>query len=265
MSNSVTWQDARAVFRLLDELKQLSHEPLAWRRHLLTALSPLVGAQVGLAGEVAEGRFLEPSSHMGCVDTGWGTESERRAWMRACERTEPALDPSDAAVAQLGVCSYTRGREQLADDRSWYRSVMFNEHYRPALLNHYLLSHLHVPEYRAVHYVFLFKARSEGPFAERERQIVHHLQGELGELWKAASGARLPRRLQQTLTLLQAGYSEKEVAERLLISQGTVHDYCKALHKRWKVRSRAELLARARAFPQAPQLVMQDQGAGKKE
>jgi hypothetical protein len=147
MSNSVTWQDARAVFRLLDELKQLSHEPLAWRRHLLTALSPLVGAQVGLASEVSEGRW-------------------------------------------------------------------------PALLNHYLLSHLHVPEYRAVHYVFLFKARSEGPFTERERQIVHHLQGELGELWKAASGARLPRRLQQTLTLLQAGYSGKEVAERLVISPG---------------------------------------------
>ncbi|PTL76619.1 DNA-binding response regulator [Vitiosangium sp. GDMCC 1.1324] len=211
-----------------------------------------------MAAEVPEGRLLEPSSHMGCVDTGWGTESERRAWMSVCERQEPELDPSDAAIARQGVRSFTLGREELATDRSWYRSVMFNEHYRPAQLNHYLLSHLHIPEYGAAHYVFLFKTRSEGPFTERERQIVHHLHGELGELWRAASGAQLPRRLQQTLTLLQAGYSEKEVAERLELSPGTVHDYCKALHKRWKVRSRAELLARARALPQAPHLMMQE-------
>ncbi|WP_232293452.1 helix-turn-helix transcriptional regulator [Stigmatella aurantiaca] len=169
------------------------------------------------------------------------------------------LDPSDAAIASLGVCSYTRNREELATDRSWYRSVIFNDHYRPAQINHYLLSHLHIPGYRAAHDVFLFKARSEGPFTGRERQIVHHLHEELGELWMAASQARLPRRLQQTLSLLQAGYSEKEVAGRLGISPGTVHDYCKALHKRWKVRSRAELLARTRVLPQAPQLMMQEQ------
>ncbi len=70
---------------------------------------------------------------------------------------------------------------------------------------------------------------------------------------------RLPRRLQQTLTLFQAGFGEKEVADRLGISPRTVHDYSKALHRRLKARSRAELLARARALPQPPRLLLQDE------
>jgi len=260
MSETVTWRDARAVFRLLDELKQIRHDPQAWRRHLLTGLSPLVGAQVSMAAEVPEGRFLEPATHRGSVDTGWETLAERRSWMALCERTEPNLDPSDVRLAELGVGTYTLCRQELASDQSWYRSIVFNEHYLPARVNHYLLSLCHVPGYRAMHYVILFKQRSERPFDERERQLVHHLHGELGELWREASAARLPRRLQQTLDLLQAGYSEKEVAERLQLSPQTVHDYCKSLHKRLKVRSRAELLARARTLPQAPRLLLEDGG-----
>lgn len=262
MSASVTWRDARAVFRLLDELKQLGHDTLAWRRRLVAELSALMGAQVGLAGEAPAGRFLDPSSHAGSVDEGWGTASERRAWLRVCERTEPDLDPSDRAVAKLGRRSFTRARQALASDRDWYGSAIFNDHYAPAGLDHYLLSHLHVPELGAVHYVFLFKPAADRAFSDRERWLVHHLHHELGEMWGAASRARIPRRLQQTLTLLQVGYSEKEVAARLGVSPQTVHDYCKALHRRLDARSRAELLARARALPQAPRLILQDQPGG---
>jgi DNA-binding CsgD family transcriptional regulator len=230
MSQLVTWQDARAVFRLLDEVKQLGHEPLAWRRHLLTSLASLVRAQVGMAAEVPEGCLLEPSRHVGCVDTGW----------------------------ELGGCAYTRRRGGVTADRNWYRSVIFNAHHRTSWINHYLLSHLPIPGRRIAHYVFLIKARSEGPFTQRDQLLVHHLHEELGELWKVEGQTRLPRRLQQTLNLLHAGYSEKQVAEKLAISPATVHDYCKALHKRWKVHSRAELLARTRALPHAPRLVMQE-------
>lgn len=259
MSDSVTWRDARAVFHLLDELKQIRHDTLAWRRRLLAGLSSLVGAQVGLAAEAPEGRLLDPSSHVGCIDAGFGTGAERRAWMSVCERTELDLDPSDATIATLGQRSFTRRRQALASDGDWYKSVIYNEHYRPARLDHYLLSHLHVPEYGVAHYVFLFKPSSERSFTDRERSLVHHFHRELGALWSAASRVELPRRLQQTLTLLQAGYSEKEVGARLEISQQTAHDYCKALHKQLNVRSRAELLARARSLPEAPRLLLQDQ------
>lgn len=258
MSDHVTWQDARAVFHLLDDLKQARHDTLSWRLRLLSGLGSLVGAQVGLAAEAPEGRFLDPSSHVGGVDAGFGTESERRAWMSVCERTETDLDPSDATIARLGRRSFTRRRQALASDGSWYKSVMYNEYYRPAGLDHYLLSHLHVPEYGATHFMILFKASSERPFTDRARSLVHYFHSELGEMWSAASRVELPRRLHQTLALLQAGYSEKEIGARLEISQQTAHHYCKALHKQLNVRSRAELLARARTLPEAPRLLLQD-------
>ncbi|AGC43342.1 LuxR family transcriptional regulator [Myxococcus stipitatus DSM 14675] len=259
MSDFVTWRDARGAFRLLDELKQLGHDTLAWRRHLLTGLSTLVGAQVGLSAETPEGGLLAPPRHLGAVDLGWGTHSDRRTWMQVCERPEAELDPSDERISALGVRSFTLHRRELASDQRWYKSIIFNEHYRPARLNHYLLSVLHVPEYRAMHFVFLFRAHSDRPFDERERQLVGHLHGELGVLWKEASEVQLPRRLQQTLSLFQAGCGEKEVADRLGLSPKTVHDYSKALHRRLKVRSRAELLAKAASLPRPPRLLMQDE------
>lgn len=65
----------------------------------------------------------------------------------------------------------------------------------------------------------------------------------------AAAPARpaLPPRQQDTLRLLLTGLSEKQVADALHLSQHTVHDYVKALYRRMRVSSRAELLARCLA------------------
>jgi DNA-binding NarL/FixJ family response regulator len=54
----------------------------------------------------------------------------------------------------------------------------------------------------------------------------------------------LPPRLRQTLTHLVWGDSEKEVANRLGLSQHTIHVYVKQLYKRLNVSSRGELLAK---------------------
>jgi DNA-binding CsgD family transcriptional regulator len=55
--------------------------------------------------------------------------------------------------------------------------------------------------------------------------------------------ALLSPRLLQTLALLMSGASEKQVAARLHVSVHTIHCHGKALHQRFGVESRAELLA----------------------
>jgi DNA-binding CsgD family transcriptional regulator len=258
MSQVLAWEDARAIFRLVEELKQLGHDPVTWRMHLLSQLIALTRGSVAVGGESPLSSFLSPSTHAGCVDTGWTTESDRRTWLAACSRTEPDLDPSDESIATLSAASFTRERQDLASDTAWYRSDMYNEHYRPAGIDHYLVSHLRIPELGAAHYVILFKGLRDRRFTGRDRAIVHCLHRELGEAWRAANQAMLPRRLRQTLEWLELGASEKEVADHLGISQQTVHAYCKGLHKRFGVRSRGELLARARTRPRAPRLVLQE-------
>lgn len=54
----------------------------------------------------------------------------------------------------------------------------------------------------------------------------------------------LAPRLQQTLELLLAGDSEKQIARKLSISPHTVHAYVKSLYRTFNVSSRGELLAR---------------------
>jgi DNA-binding NarL/FixJ family response regulator len=54
----------------------------------------------------------------------------------------------------------------------------------------------------------------------------------------------LSPRLKQTLELLLAGESEKQIARRLSLSQHTIHVYVKALYKGFGVSSRGELLAK---------------------
>ena len=55
---------------------------------------------------------------------------------------------------------------------------------------------------------------------------------------------KLPPRLQQTLSRLLMGDSEKQIARHLNLSPHTIHAYIKDLHKRYGVCSRGELLAR---------------------
>lgn len=56
--------------------------------------------------------------------------------------------------------------------------------------------------------------------------------------------AGLSRRMKDTLQLLLAGDSEKEVAAKLGLSQHTVHIHVKNLYKRLDVCTRAELMAK---------------------
>jgi DNA-binding NarL/FixJ family response regulator len=54
----------------------------------------------------------------------------------------------------------------------------------------------------------------------------------------------MPPRMRQTLDALLAGDSEKQIANKLQISQHTVHVYVKGLYRRFDVCSRGELLSR---------------------
>ena len=53
----------------------------------------------------------------------------------------------------------------------------------------------------------------------------------------------LAPRVKQTLDLLLAGQSEKQIARALRLSPHTVHDYVKTLYRDFEVTTRAELLA----------------------
>jgi DNA-binding NarL/FixJ family response regulator len=73
-------------------------------------------------------------------------------------------------------------------------------------------------------------------------RLIGHQLGQ--ENMRRSVPNNLSPRLKETLELLLAGYSEKEVATKMKISVHTVHVHVKRLHKHFDVASRAELLAR---------------------
>ena len=77
-------------------------------------------------------------------------------------------------------------------------------------------------------------------------QPVESLAGNLIHTSTASSSQELPHlspRMRQTLRLLLEGDSEKQIAQKLRLSQHTIHVYVKALYRGFGVNSRGELMS----------------------
>jgi DNA-binding CsgD family transcriptional regulator len=116
----------------------------------------------------------------------------------------------------------------------------------------FILSQYSLPHLGAVDQLGLHRASGDTPFTRAEHRLVRLFHVELGRLWRRDALRRakdptadLPPRLTQTLAALLDGLSEKQIALKLELSQHTVHNYVKALHQRFEVNSRGELLSKA--------------------
>jgi DNA-binding CsgD family transcriptional regulator len=259
--------DARPVFRLLGEVRELGADPFAWRRHLLEGLLHILRAQVGMAGEVAE---IGPSMKViPLVDVGWRDAAQRDGYMRyltvRAYRRDPLVDLTLTRHTEpyLATADVIGRAEWEASEAATFRQV--------AGLSEFVYSS--APTYLPRHVASwsLLRAAGEPPFAETECRLALLVSEELAHMWNPPSAARavgaahgaphpdggngsgadrpLPPRLRQVLDFLRAGLSEKEIGIMLALSAHTVHDYVKTLHKQYDASTRGELLARATARP----------------
>lgn len=116
----------------------------------------------------------------------------------------------------------------------------------------FIMSQVALPHAGAVDQLGVHREFGDEPFTKAHHRLLRMMHKELARLWsrdvlRAAKDATsdLPPRLQQTLDELLAGSSEKQIAAKLELSRHTIHNYVKALHQRFEVSSRGELLAKA--------------------
>lgn len=252
---SLAVNDVRALLRLVGELRELGADPLAWRSHLAESLERLCQARAVYVGELAP-QAAPPSAEQAtlrCVDMIQVVQAIDRG-LDAGERGRFYDDvvwhehgPSDplAAIVPLYGTSFSVGRRDLVDDRAWYASALANERFRAHDCDDFILSMVAVPGTGLLATFELFRPWQRSPFGERERLVVNLLHEALTQEWQEPPGQRgMAPRLRQVAQRLASGASEKEIAHDLELSPHTVHDYIKALHRRFGVRSRGELLAR---------------------
>ena len=228
----------RRAFRLIGEIRQHGADPQEWRPQLLRGLIELLDADLVISSEV-HFRTIAKSDALKVTDIGWGLERNGEPWRIHSEREEnPSsylVDVSKASTADDDDDIVPiKPAKKLRDGRGF-------------ILSQYTLPHLGAVDQLGLHRYDLAK-----PFTTAQAKLVRLFHVELGRLWKddalkraADPAAALPPRLVQTLDGVLRGDSEKQIAYALGLSQHTVHNYIRALHARFEVSSRAELIAKA--------------------
>jgi DNA-binding CsgD family transcriptional regulator len=247
------WSDARAIFGLLGELRDLGDDPAAWRSHMAERLCRLVGARVGLAVEVKLPLRYTQDDLLSLAHVGWQDEGERDLFCALHD------DPTDEVVRALGARPFTRVRSRLVDDRRWQRARFSHELRRIGGLGEFVLSHQPLAEQGVLSGIALYRSTGERLFSAREVSFIDRFHRELAMTFCEHDLRReLAPRVRETLGQMLIGSSEKEIADALTLSPNTVHQYVKAIYRRFGVRSRAELHARAaRILPRRPRLAIE--------
>lgn len=244
--------DAKSVVRLVGDIAGMTEGDLPFRKRLLMeGLAHIIDADAWIWVHSR----TDPDKNDVCaymfLDGGWASERQKALTF------EGSLDPEANAelhrvslgdMARFG--HVTRTRQQLMADGAWYQSVMYRRFRVPAGLDDLMVSLYPMPP-RDLSAVGFHRAAGKGPFGDRERCLVHLITGEIDWLHRAGTDVpaagdvlHLTPRQRQVLMLLLSGDSRKQIAGKLRISEHTVTDYMKALHRQFNVSSRGELLAR---------------------
>lgn len=253
----VAIEDITYVVRLVREVGDRWDDPRAWREHLLLGACALLQ---GSAGSMHELQFKEnrpdvrtlavvglpavlttpPQSLTECVP---GREVEEVAF-----NAIPCFGKLYDNFVRLGWATATR--DELTGGVAFNRAALYTQFRQPLVGDDYVVSlrKVDVPERAEI--MEIDRSYGAAPFGPREVALLKLLHDEISPLVGVRltsedhlSRNGLSRRLNETLTLLLQGHSEKEVAAQLALSPRTIHDYVTLLYKHFSVSSRAELLA----------------------
>ena len=258
MGDRLNLRDVRKAFRLVGEVRELGSDPQKWRPHMVLALRRLVNAGVVVSSEI-HFRKLKTSGRMKVFDIGWGSNPDGEVWQINTEREDEQPEnfwlakaaPVEKSAPSAALASGDAPGPLVPPEAADAELVPV----RPARKVHggryLILSQYALPHAGVVDQLGLHRAVDDTPFTPAHHKLVRLFHVELGRLWKRDAIRRakdpttaLPPRLSQTLNELLAGSSEKQIAVKLDLSRHTVHNYVKALHQRFGVNSRGELLAR---------------------
>jgi DNA-binding CsgD family transcriptional regulator len=170
-----------------------------------------------------------------------------------CERGStfnPAVGGMQAAVLtrELGHPTVLT-MDELVEERVWRRSSFFQHFMRPAGVDHGLYAAIRVNDSEC-DVMGCWREIKDRPFDEEDKAEVELLFYEFAHLWRRrtrdeAWPGPLSPRFRRTFDLLLTGLSEKQIADQLGLTPGSLHQYVTMLYKKLGTSSRAELMARA--------------------
>lgn len=252
--------DVRAAFRLVGEVTELGADPHDWWSHLLEGTCQLIGATGSIGGET-EGLFhMTPEVKVfGNFFARYQAGDLKLFQQFIAEEKWRTTDEAGEKYYPLfrgGAPLLVRSHEQLVEPRRYRQSEFFNDYFRPSRFEDRIFCFWrspsdYDPEGKLWFGTTFHRGVGDRPFSRRERRLVHLVHSELRPLLgtklvpcRGFVDRPLSPRLRQTLELLLAGRSEKQIADKCRLAKSTVNEYVAALYQRYDVSSRAELMAR---------------------
>src|SRR5688572_9329929 len=259
MPAELSLDDVSAVIRLVREVCDRWDDPCGWRDHLLHGACALLNGNVGTMVADAsskDARFVRPT-----VVAIVGVPEPRRALAHAAisrfeerpydevsRHISPGLDKLYGQMLRQGWVTAARG--EVTDDATYHAAPHYLDFRRHIDCDDYVVSIRVVDVPRRPEAISIDRPHGAARFGPREVALLKLLHDEIAPLVGVRLATEhhlcregLSKRLNETLSLLLEGKSEKEAANRLGLSARTVHDYVTTLYAHFRVCSRAELLA----------------------
>ncbi len=244
-------EDVQEIIRLIADAADPTLEiPVIGRkRRLLEKLSQMIGADVFIWSTAV----LNPHDSMDAmttclVDGGWASDEQKVNAYRAL--TDPRINAVimpeilPAAVENKIRCLSSR---ELFSEENWDE---INVVWGATGLKNFLMYIYPLGNFGFSGTGF-HRLANRPDYTERERAIVCAVLGQVDWLHRQqadeqinASVVQLTPRQRQVLILLLEGTTLKAIAQSLQLSEHTVGDYVKQIHKHFDVNSRAELQAK---------------------
>ncbi|MCE9606581.1 MAG: helix-turn-helix transcriptional regulator [Planctomycetia bacterium] len=250
MTQTLDFTDIERIVKLLNE----STDPLLGlsvpdrRRVLIEGLARLVDADVYIWSSTAINHDLPGDFMTTCViDGGWKSEAEQFAVYTVISSPEfgrQGLQKAYDCMVEGRRTTFSEGEIFPPEDRERLMEIWKQTGFEFFLLSLYPLNENFSSN------LGLHRRRGKPNFSLREKTIVQTVFSQVDWLHKYGMNEEarevslgLSPRERQTLIFLLSGYSHKNIASRMNISQHTVNDYVKQLHKQFGVNTRAELQA----------------------
>jgi DNA-binding CsgD family transcriptional regulator len=253
-SRTLSLHEIEAAFQLVQECREMWSDATAWQSHLTRGACRLTQTSVGIYNELRLSPDGERVDVLDGFDCGWRDAEARSHYARM--RSD---HPDFATFLPRCTRLLYRAREgeskvllrpEMRDDREWRLSVLYNDYWRPAHLDEFVLAFHTAGRAGSCIMLSVNQAPSDRRPNDKSKAILSLLVRQVGPLvgTTLASGTQpglhqLSPRLRDTLRGLLAGEAEKQIAARLGLSRTTLHDYVGEVYRRFGVAGRAELMA----------------------
>ncbi len=248
---SLRLSDVARVHDLLGECREQRDHPDAWRRHLVTGITRLVGARVGYY-VFGSPDPINGSPGKQAVSVGWSSDEERdwihrEAIYRPLPETHPGMVNWFKAAPKRGYIT-TSLHGCFDNPGGFEESITYDLFHLNTGINGMSMSTRITAE--GVDHLCASRDRGDRPMTLRHERILNYLHRRLTPMVGTSlvtedqSGRHLltPRE-NEVLDYLLEGASEKEIASALHRARPTVHRHVVAIYEKLGMNSRGELLA----------------------